>query len=216
MEADNTLHDLTEKFSSYLRAGIDARMLVECHAGKLIVSLNIQLNSTHSQKKVSPSRLRRRARRQEKRDKYAAENAATENSKVSSSNDVQEITEVVNDESQSNAVNFVDSALHAAKAVPVQQIMPSSNKKKEPLLPNSAENVVLSPQPHKDFTLLDRSSDQSKPDHRQIDDRWPCYCCKIQKLFFGEERLRAHHDAHHQRFQDCDWCYPYHIWIKRT
>ena len=74
-----TLTNLLDKFTSTWQAGKDARLFLECHAGQAWMHLHLHLSHPSPVKqhhrRPGPSRLRRRARREEAR--LAAANAAT-------------------------------------------------------------------------------------------------------------------------------------------
>ena len=76
--------ELFEKFQEFWRAGKDARLSMECYAGKAWLSLHVHVHQQppppqpHLQRRQGPSRLRRRARREAARKSAsAAEKAAT-------------------------------------------------------------------------------------------------------------------------------------------
>ena len=82
--------ELFNQFQTYWRAGTDARLNLECHAGKVWMTLQINLHHPppppplhrqhQQQSQQSPSRLRRRAKRAEARH-AAAKAAASEATK---------------------------------------------------------------------------------------------------------------------------------------
>ena len=87
--------DLFEQFQRLWRAGTNARLNLECHAGQAWMSLHVHLpyqprqeQQQHHRGRPGPSRLRRRARRAKAREKAAEKVAeiSTDNAKPSSSN----------------------------------------------------------------------------------------------------------------------------------
>ena len=73
--------ELFATFQKLWRSGTNARLNVECHAGKVWASLHVSINlpqpSPH-QKRSSPSRLRRRARRAATRAQAAGQAVPSE------------------------------------------------------------------------------------------------------------------------------------------
>ena len=79
---DTTMKELFTKFQQFWRSGTDAHLSLECKAGQAWLHLHVHLpqphHPTHLQRKPpGPSRLRRRARREQARI-AAAENASAE------------------------------------------------------------------------------------------------------------------------------------------
>ena len=70
--------ELFEKFQEFWRAGKDARLSMECYAGKAWLSLHVHVHQQppplqpHLQRRQGPSRLRRRARREAARKSASA------------------------------------------------------------------------------------------------------------------------------------------------
>ena len=94
--------DLFAQFQLLWRAGTNARLNLECHAGQAWMSLHVHLpcpprqqqQQQHHRGRPGPSRLRRRARRAKAREKAAEkavdiskDNPSADNSQPSSSND---------------------------------------------------------------------------------------------------------------------------------
>ena len=78
--------EIFEKFQNLWRAGTNARLNLECHAGQVWMSLHVHLPSPptqqqqhHHRRRPGPSRLRRRARRAKARGKSAEKAVESEN-----------------------------------------------------------------------------------------------------------------------------------------
>ena len=99
--------ELFATFQKFWQSGKNARLHVECHAGKVWASLHVSINlpqpSPH-QKRSSPSRLRRRARRAATRAQ-AAEQAVV--SKVISVNNSKN-DETVDEEAGADKVQTIE------------------------------------------------------------------------------------------------------------
>ena len=87
--------DLFAQFQQLWRAGTNARLNLECHAGQAWMSLHVHLpcpprqqQQQHHRGRPGPSRLRRRARRAKAREKAAEKvvDISTDNSQPFSSN----------------------------------------------------------------------------------------------------------------------------------
>ena len=76
--ADHELHSFITKLINLRRAGMNARLTVECQDGKTYIDLQLHLENPpgpvhHKPRpRPSPSRLRRRARRENARNTEAA------------------------------------------------------------------------------------------------------------------------------------------------
>ena len=46
-----------------------------------------------------------------------------------------------------------------------------------------------------------------------VDQTWSCKCCYYETFFGTEYQLKQHHDTEHDEWEECNWCYPYHVWI---
>ena len=78
--------EIFEKFQNLWRAGTNARLNLECHAGQVWMSLHVHLPSPptqqqqhHHRRRPGPSRLRRRARRAKARGKSAEKAVESDN-----------------------------------------------------------------------------------------------------------------------------------------
>ena len=83
------VEELLAAFLKFQRSGTNARLSVECHAGKVWATLHVNINELHppppprqehqhyAHRRATPSRLRRRARRAAARDHAAVEAVAT-------------------------------------------------------------------------------------------------------------------------------------------
>ena len=195
------------KFREIWRDGKDARITVECHAGQAWVSLHHRLPcppplspqqprsrsqpSTPRQPwKPGPSRLRRRARREEaRRACYAAENAANVVRSEQNTNVTENITES-------------DTAVQAEQ-LPEQEIVNvAAEQAGQPLL--AAEqalhqpltlNVEARPWPHCDGNVKDVFC----PDHQYLQQQQlqlpqaPRNQCNVCGKTFGSERALCNH-----------------------
>ena len=46
-----------------------------------------------------------------------------------------------------------------------------------------------------------------------VEQTWSCKCCYYETFFDTEYHLKQHHDTEHDEWEECNWCYPYHVWI---
>ena len=76
---------------------------------------------------------------------------------------------------------------------------------------HQAEHVALQ-QPHHSIPQLDGHMSPS-----QVADRmWSCKCCEYEHFFQTENDLKKHHDdTLIFTYEECNICYPWHIWIPR-
>ena len=42
---------------------------------------------------------------------------------------------------------------------------------------------------------------------------WVCRCCYFAHSFTSEENLKEHHDTLSMEYEECNVCYPWHVWI---
>ena len=229
--------DLFNQFQTYWRAGTDARLNLECHAGKVWMTLQIHLNqppptpplhSQHQQqprKSPSPSRLRRRAKRAEAR---AAGKAA--GSKTTEDAAVQTDACPVNHPSVSSPV---DEQHHHQAAVEAAQFAEGVHHVSDVFCPDGDyhdQHVIaqaVPPPPRQEFLpQLDGHTEQEHEtevcEQHGDDDEWInphpitglwiCRCCHYAHSFAVEDDLRKHHDMLAIEYDECNICYPWHVW----
>ena len=46
-----------------------------------------------------------------------------------------------------------------------------------------------------------------------VEQTWSCKCCYYETFFDTEYNLKQHHDTDHDEWEECNWYYPYHVWI---
>ena len=240
--------ELFNVFQTYWQAGLDARLNLECHAGKVWMHLQVQLNHPppplsplHGQPKPpppyrrqprqSPSRVRRRARRAEARAAAraavngAAEDVAVEHDpiienevavplKLNHPDDQQPHKEA--EEVAMPTVAGPGHILHVPDLFCPDKVYHD--------LPAAAQDV---PQPPHQDTLpqLDghagdvagrqeaeqEDEDWINPD--PVTGSWVCRCCYYAHNFISEDELRKHHNTLSMQYEDCNICYPWHVWI---
>ena len=236
--------DLFKQFQIYWQAGTDARLHLECHAGKVWMNLQIHLNHPppppppqrhHQQPRQSPSRMRRRARRAQARAAAAAVNKATEDVAIQTEDNIVH----TNDE-----VRPADSPiLHSLPAnVHVQQHQEVAgeaarvvNAGHVPCVPDvfcpdrvyhnlpAAAQVVSPPPcqnniPQIDGHVADVDEEQGDGDDQDwinpdpISGMWICRCCYYAHSFMTEDDLKTHHDTLTMLYDECNVCYPWHVW----
>ena len=81
---------------------------------------------------------------------------------------------------------------------------------------------VVPPQPPPCVPHLGHVSSQQIPqldggpilnDQDQDEDQvWSCQCCRYQHYFEAEEDLKQHHDTLMISYEECNICYPWHVW----
>ena len=78
-------------------------------------------------------------------------------------------------------------------------------------MPVMAHAHPVSPQISSQVPQLDGIAD----DETVSDETLSCKCCEYQKFFQTEEALKQHHDEEHDEYEECNWCYPWHVWIEQ-
>ena len=202
--------ELFKQFQIYWQAGIDARLNLECHAGKVWMNLQINLphppppppppygqHQQHKRPRQSPSRLRRRARRAEARAAAAkaAASVATEDVAVQTESDVQHHHQVQAAEEVPDVLCPDQVYQHlqtAAQAVP----------------PPPPRQTIL---PQLDGHADEEDDDWINPD--PVTGFWICRCCEYAHSYMTEDDLRQHHDTLTMfKYEECNICYPWHVW----
>ena len=76
------------------------------------------------------------------------------------------------------------------------------------------------PQPqldgHAEVVAGEQESEQEDEDWINPDPvtgSWVCRCCYYAHNFISEDDLRKHHDTLSMQYEDCNNCYPWHVWI---
>ena len=195
----------------------------------------------HQPRKPGPSRLRRRARRAEARE--AAEKAAcSEPSTNKETAEVAAQTKNTDKETCGAAeqADIPVAALHhqaaqaghllpavegafgppaaeAARQLPVLQAkqLPQAEQAR-PWLPHH-QPVHDALCPDLQFGVAEYLPRHVSADIPQVDGNvdqtWSCKCCYYETFFDTEYQLKQHHDTEHDEWEECNWCYPYHVWI---
>ena len=210
----------------------------------LAFSWNVMLDSHPSPFKQSHgrpglSRLRRYARREEAR--LASANAATK--ETSNKKDTAEVAVQVDKTARVTCDAAVQAdhsstavlATHhhpaveavpkqpAAQAVVARQLPVAqaafTAEQARPWLPHHHPvQDALCPDLH--YGVAGFAPRHVSPDIPQIDGNteqtWSCKCCTYERFFNTEHQLKQHHDAEHDEWEECNWCYPYHVWIDQT
>ena len=226
--------ELFNQFQTYWRAGSDARLNLECHAGKVWMTLQIYLNhpppppSPHKQHRQqprqSPSRLRRRAKRAEAR---AAAKAAEKEAAVTATEDVavqtddadvqhhhhhQAPAEKVIGLADADCVTHVPDIFcpdrdYHEQHVTVQDVPPPPCQEFLPQLDGHAEEAHET-----EVCELHGGDDDEWINPHPITGMWICRCCYYAHSFATEDDLRKHHDMLAIEYDECNICYPWHVW----
>ena len=80
-------------------------------------------------------------------------------------------------------------------------------------IPASSQTSIVSPIPQFDGSL----GMSSQPPDRKAQERreWLCKCCYYARNFPTETDLQAHHNKEHDEYEECNFCYPWHVWVER-
>ena len=239
--------ELFQQFQTYWKAGTDARLYYECHAGKVWMNLQIHLDHpppppplhSHRQQpgpRQSPSRLRRRARRAEARAAAkAAESKATEDVAVQTED------KNVNIKPADPPLALLPSLIHNAHGQHHHQEAGEADEGHIPLIPDvfcpdkvyhhlPATAQVVPPPPCQDAIPqvdghaadvgeeleaaqehgVGEDHDWINPD--PVSGFWICRCCYYAHSFMTEDDLKKHHDTLMMEYDECNICYPWHVW----
>ena len=231
--------ELFNQFQTYWRAGSDARLNLECHAGKVWMTLQINLNCPpppppppyrqQQRPRQSPSRLRRRARRAETRAAAkAAEREATADVAVQTKDDsdspaASTLHHPVDVQQHHQVAGKATRHAEAAHALHVHDVI-CPDRVYDHL---HAPAQTVQPRPSQDtLPQLDgHAEEQEAAVHHEDDDwinphpitrLWFCRCCYYAHSFETEDDLRKHHDTLSIEYNECNICYPWHVWIVKT
>ena len=174
----------------------------------------------HPHPRQGPSRLRRRVRRAEARSKAAGKATQKSTVEVSVQTDDDQIKTM-------DAAVQVESQDHVlpnhAPHLPVHPFPPPQHLLDEVChdqLYAAAVQAEHHPQqshvppniPQIDGAMLSPVVE----DETQI---WSCKCCSFQRFFKTEDELQQHHNSlddrglqHMLRYDECNICYPWHVW----
>ena len=187
-----------------------------------------------------PSRLRRRARRAEARE--AAANAATD--EPPKGKETAEVAVQAEEPAQATRDAAVQVDLPVVLAAPHSAAVKAALQPQAAHQPKAAQAarrelpVVQAAQvrpwlahhhqPLRDAFCPDLhykvagippghvSSDIPQTDGNAEEHTWSCKCCQYETFFDTEKQLKQHHDREHDEWEECNWCYPYHVWIDRV
>ena len=184
-------------------------------------------------RKQGPSRLRRRARREEAH--LAAANAATK--EPSEKKDTAEVAVQVDKNTRDTRDAAVQAdhpsphppqaaeAVHdhpavqavAARQLPVAQAAAVPAVQARPWLPHHhpVQDALCPDQQYGVAGFVPRHvrTDIPQFDGNATEQIWSCQCCRYQTFFDTENELKQHHDLEHDEWEECDGCYLYHVWI---
>ena len=113
--------DIFSKFQNLWRAGTNARLNFECRAGQVWMSLHVHLPNAppqqqqqHHRRRPGPSRLRRRARRAEARERTAEKAVESDNFQPTSTSPTSHVAEQVTIEENAAVEKIAanDDAMH--------------------------------------------------------------------------------------------------------
>ena len=234
--------ELFNQFQTYWQAGTDARLNLECHAGKVWMTLQINLHHPppppplhrqhQHQSRQSPSRLKRRAKRAEAR-RAAAKAAASEVTK--------DVAVQTDDADNPSACPVNSPSVPLPTSVDEQHHHPAAG---EVAGQGNAEHVpdvfcpdkdyqdhhattqAVPPLPHQELLpQLDGHAEEAhEPDvyeqHGEdewinphpVTGLWICRCCYYAHSFGTEDDLRKHHDMLAIEYNEYNICYPWHVW----
>ena len=224
------LNTFLAKFCKVWQAGTDARLLIECHAGQVWVSLHQHILHPPAPpqkhpRRPGPSRLRRRARRAEARAAATAVAASTAEVAVQTDN-LPRTAEVAVQAALVPAPVQPHQGPPAAQVDPVdrhdcaeqaQQCPTAAFHVRDAIFPELAEQAepphhdVPHPHPQQNIPQMDGLEDTQHV--------WSCKCCMFMKLFNTEDELQLHHNGpddrglpHFLNYEECAICYPWHVW----
>ena len=211
-----------KKFQDFWKAGKDARLNLECHAGQVWLNLQVYLPQPPPPRSHYPppprqdsSRQRRRARRAEARAQ-AAVNAAKPAA----------VTAEVSVQTDDSEVKTTDAAVQAAIDDQPAELFHHSHQFLYPFPPPQIPDEVCHDQVYAAAAQADLRHQQSPPPYiPQVDGSadqehiWSCKCCMYAKFFDTEDELQRHHngpddrgDPHFLQYEECSICYPWHVW----
>ena len=225
--AIDPLREVYDQFDRYVRAGIDARLLLENHAGKLWINFQIQAQAKPNfHKKVSPSRQRRREKRQSKQTIFAAANAVKNDSLPVAQSQVTPIvpdtkfnTEDVtiseicfaSNSNQNPAVSNPRSFHHPAENAERNIDFSTSNQTKLSITPQSLPHMLndLLPaqmlqhgeKPHTRTVMQMNSTNKSPPGASAVVSAVK-KCDVCQKVFETQDDVKWHRETQYGR-EDC-------------
>ena len=230
--AIDPLREVYDQFDRYVRAGIDARLLLENRAGKLWINFQIQAQANPNfHKKVSPSRQRRREKRQSKQ--LAAENAVKNDSVPVASSQVKPIVSAskvtIEDATASEICYVTESSQKLAVRTPKSLYPPAAEEAKRNLnldnikiistsnqtkpsntpqsLPHMLNNLLPAnmlqhgEKPHMKTGVQMNSTNKSPPDASAVVSDVKM-CDVCQKVFETPDDIKWHRETKYGR-EDC-------------
>ena len=204
----DVLHNLLSNFETCWKAGKDARLYLNCHAGQAWINFHLNLSSSPPSqpkptqpRKPGPARLRRRARREEARARAAAENAADNASPDSFANVTESNTAVQADDELPAHEDLVEPAEEVNQDVQeddAEEAGQDVQKDAEEADPTIGLNVDASPWPNCDSIQV---QDTFCPDHQYLQHLLtlkpqataPRNQCNSCGKTFGSERALTNH-----------------------
>ena len=211
--------ELLGTFLKFWRAGRNAHLNIECHAGKVWATLRINLPQPppphpeqHHQphRHVGPSRLRRRARRAASRSHAAVEAADSTEDKVVPATE-KETDETGNSEKEvKDSGTAAQAASIAVKAKPitryddvvtvVEDIVEKQKEESLQLRPASSLNVLARPwsSSHQQEVMIKFGKDEFYQDKYPTPQVLTNQCEKCGKTFGSSRALKTHQTKEHQ------------------
>ena len=200
--------ELFATFQKLWRSGTNARLNVECHAGKVWASLHVSFNlpqpSPH-QKRSSPSRLRRRARRAATRAQAAGQAVASEVIPVNNSNNDETVDEEPGaDKLQTVAQTVLSDNQPQQKAVQAGPTLNGSDDDSATDVVEADEEEVVHPISKLNVLARLWPSGQVEihRDNKSIVRVPPNQCEKCGKTFGSNRALRNHVTREHEHLPD--------------
>ena len=196
----------------------------------------------YQQPRKSPSRLRRHARRAEARAKAAVNiksgattDAAVQTdpvkdlnnpSPVSFSGDSDELPHQYHHQEAGTPRPSDAACRQQHQAAHTQLESLSSRNIPDVFCPDSeyqqSVSAVLQPPLHEDLPQLDGHATDNEDEQQDLEGdwinpnpatgRWICRCCYFAHSFKTEEDLKEHHDTLSMEYDECNVCYPWHVW----
>ena len=217
------LSNFLMKFRHEWQAGTDARLVLECHAGKAWINIHQPLGhppppppKPHP-RRPGPSRLRRRARREDAR---AAARAAPREP-LAATAEVAVQTHFSPD--KSDAAVQANVSLAPTMESPAAQ---AGSRAEHPQhhahhVPDAlCPDIVYQSPAVQAVPPLGGDVPHTHPPIPQLDGQqdhvWSCKCCTYETFFDTEQELQQHHDGEHGDFlmyEECNICYPWHVWV---
>ena len=101
---------------------------------------------------------------------------------------------------------YQDLPVVAAREVP-----PPPQQDTLPQLDGHADADIVPGGQEVEVVIEQEDDDWINPD--PVTGSWICRCCYYAHSFITEDDLRKHHDTLSMEYEECNICYPWHVWI---